>query len=290
MALNGGLFGSADKAASDTQMEAEKEQLLAAMVAAVGTNGKVEFGKVVLPKGFTGSAGVYKSTKSGITYTVNPETLYIDDGSEEVKIPEEDITGEYRTNTGGEMFAIRLNADGTGSAFYDSENEETGQYEESHVATLSYTCNKDTKTISLSSPDAESVITGGSLEYEIILDENNNIVNYLLYGTFEGKYFSGEIYYYSKNYSVGLTPLTGYTYENGTKTIEFGTTVKNEKTYGIYTKKTNGILDDDKTPYGCYIGYNGKCHGETTIGGDFTYAEDFSTITLSDGTVYTLKQ
>ena len=284
MALKGGLFTTTEWATSRTTIEAEKEQLLSAMAAAVGTNGEVDFNKVKLPDEFKQiSEGVYKGN-SGTTYTVNPKTLYIDDGSEEVKIPEEDITGEYRTNTGGEMFAIRLNADGTGSAFYDSENEETGQYEESHVATLSYTCNKDTKTISLSSPDAESVITGGSLEYEIILDENNNIVNYLLYGTFEGEYFSGEIYYYSKNYSVGLT------HENGTKTIEFGTTVENEKTYGIYTKKTNGILDDNKTPYGYYIGYNGKCHGETTIGGDFTYAEDFSTITLSDGTVYTLKQ
>ena len=34
MALNGGLFGSADKAASDTQMEAEKEQLLSSVATA----------------------------------------------------------------------------------------------------------------------------------------------------------------------------------------------------------------------------------------------------------------
>ena len=52
VALNGGLFDSADYAATETKKEAEKEQLLSAVVGAIGTDGKVDSTKISLPEGF----------------------------------------------------------------------------------------------------------------------------------------------------------------------------------------------------------------------------------------------
>ena len=52
VALNGGLFETATKAATETQREAEKEQLLSAVVGAIGTDGKVDSTKISLPEGF----------------------------------------------------------------------------------------------------------------------------------------------------------------------------------------------------------------------------------------------
>ena len=49
VSLNGGLFETTQLAADGTKKEAEKEQLLAAVLAAVGTDGEVDFAKVVLP-------------------------------------------------------------------------------------------------------------------------------------------------------------------------------------------------------------------------------------------------
>ena len=42
VALDGGLFGTAKDAASKTQIEAEKEMLLSAVVGAIGVDGKIE--------------------------------------------------------------------------------------------------------------------------------------------------------------------------------------------------------------------------------------------------------
>ena len=52
VALNGGLFTTAQDAATNTMAEAEKEQLLSAVVGAIGTDGKVDSTKISLPEGF----------------------------------------------------------------------------------------------------------------------------------------------------------------------------------------------------------------------------------------------
>ena len=52
VSLNGGLFETATKAATGTKKEAEKEQLLSAVVGAIGTDGKVDSTKISLPEGF----------------------------------------------------------------------------------------------------------------------------------------------------------------------------------------------------------------------------------------------
>ena len=73
VALNGGLFDKADEATKQTQIEAEKEELLSAVVAAIGNDGKVDFNYLDnnLPAEWDGRNGTYTSPKRN-TYTVDP--------------------------------------------------------------------------------------------------------------------------------------------------------------------------------------------------------------------------
>ena len=61
VALNGGLFEKADEATKQTQIQAEKEELLSAVVAAIGNDGKL--GTIKTPKGWEFSNGTYISPK-----------------------------------------------------------------------------------------------------------------------------------------------------------------------------------------------------------------------------------
>ena len=83
VALNGGLFETATKAATETKKEAEKEQLLSAVVGAIGTDGKVDSTKISLPEGFAKDEGKSTSSKlvvkgkEGIYWEVNLDTVAI---------------------------------------------------------------------------------------------------------------------------------------------------------------------------------------------------------------------
>ena len=66
VALNGGLFTKAQSASKETQAEADREQLLDAVVAAYdGITGEVDFDYLDghKPDGFTGGSGTYTSKK-----------------------------------------------------------------------------------------------------------------------------------------------------------------------------------------------------------------------------------
>ena len=72
VALNGGLFTKAEEATRLTQIETEKEELLSAVVAAIGNDGKVNFSYLDnnLPAEWKGTNGTYTSPK-GNTYEVD---------------------------------------------------------------------------------------------------------------------------------------------------------------------------------------------------------------------------
>ncbi|MBO4815441.1 MAG: leucine-rich repeat domain-containing protein [Clostridia bacterium] len=76
VALNGGLFEKAKTASEQTQVETNKETLYSAVVAAMGTDGTIDYTKLnkeAASLGFTKvQNGVY--TKDGYTYTVNDVT------------------------------------------------------------------------------------------------------------------------------------------------------------------------------------------------------------------------
>ena len=72
VALNGGLFDTAKYAGSQTQLKAEEEMLLSAVVGSINERAEVDFDKLDknLPQGFTGEDGTYISS-SGNTFTVD---------------------------------------------------------------------------------------------------------------------------------------------------------------------------------------------------------------------------
>ena len=94
VALNGGVFEKAETATKQTQIEAEKEELLSAVVAAIGTDAKVDFDYLDdnLPNKWNGEDGTYTSPK-GNTYTVDEKGK---------------IEGGSKTNKGGNDNIIQL--------------------------------------------------------------------------------------------------------------------------------------------------------------------------------------
>ena len=68
VALNGGLFDTAKRAGSETQLKAEEEMLLSAVVGAIGTDAKVDSQKLKenLPSGFKVSEGTYISPNGNV--------------------------------------------------------------------------------------------------------------------------------------------------------------------------------------------------------------------------------
>lgn len=73
VALNGGLIDAAEKATSGTQKAADGKEIQAAVIMAIGSDGRVNFTRLDLhlPEGFEKvSDGVY-SSESGNTFTVD---------------------------------------------------------------------------------------------------------------------------------------------------------------------------------------------------------------------------
>ena len=288
VALNGGLFKTTQLAADGTKKEAEKEQLLEAILAAVGTDGEVEFAKVVLPEGFTGSAGVYKSTKSGTTYAVNKKTLEITESSGGSETVNNSMLGTYYP-VGDELsgitgFSLKENGVAEMIGFFGSD--ETNLSAMSGTYTYDDTTKKGTITIQVKEEDSTTgeLVTNPyelQFEYATIVDENETIINYILEIN-----VSDSICICAKEKYAGLIPLGNNIYENGTTTIEFGTTTIDGSTRGTYIFKFNGTPANSGYE-GNYVCYNGNLvWGEEMA----TVASDYSTVTLSDGTVYTLKQ
>ena len=83
VALNGGVFETAETAANSTTVEAEKEALSMAAIAAWEVETGVDFSKMELPDGFSGSNGTYTSSKSGKKYTVDQATAKVTEGGTE---------------------------------------------------------------------------------------------------------------------------------------------------------------------------------------------------------------
>ena len=87
VALNGGLFTTAQNAATNTMVEAEKEQLLSAVVASMGDDAKVNFTKLDnnLPTSeWTGTNGTYTSPKRN-EYTVSQDGTITKNGQSNIK-------------------------------------------------------------------------------------------------------------------------------------------------------------------------------------------------------------
>jgi len=110
VALNGGLFKTAKTATGKTELERDKELLIAAAVGALGQDGKVVYANIQLPEGFTGENGTY--TKGDNTFIVDEYGTV----SEKQKLPWYELTDEEKEeieNAGGfKDYAWGSGADG----------------------------------------------------------------------------------------------------------------------------------------------------------------------------------
>ena len=96
VALNGGLFDTAKRAGTQTQLKADEEMLLSAVVGAIGKDGKVDLENLQLPDGFVKiSKGISKSP-SGNVFTVTENGEIINGTNGIIEVPYEELTEELR--------------------------------------------------------------------------------------------------------------------------------------------------------------------------------------------------
>ena len=312
VALNGSLFTTAQSAATNTMVEAEREQLLSAVATAYDTEtGTINKSKLESNLG-TGwnvvgnEGGPYTVTSpKGNKYTVNANgAIDYTGNSGGSDINDNSIVGTYYsiediTDFSG-MNMMEFKSDGKivikETGIDSTTGEEMIENLENMSATYTYDSNSKTGKIILKIEDEDSTtgeisteIVDLPFEYIEIMNKSNEVVNEILDINMEGlEGLAVEPIHvpYLKYRCEGLIPLEDNIYENGTSTIEFNKEVVDGNTYGIYIFKK-----DSSTIEGNYLCYNGKImwavedHGTIT-----TISEDYSTITLSDGTVYTLKQ
>ena len=105
VALDGGLFSTAKKAASETELRAEEEMLLSAVVGAIGRDGKVERENLNLPEGFTTTSEGVIVSPSGNKFTISSngeiaevgyKTQITGLGAGVTLVPYEELTGDLK--------------------------------------------------------------------------------------------------------------------------------------------------------------------------------------------------
>ena len=310
VALNGGVFTTAQSAATNTIIEAEREQLLSAVATAYDTEtGTINKNKLETNLG-TGwnvvgnEGGPYTVTSpKGNKYTVNANgAIDYTENSGGSDINDNSIVGTYYfiedTADFSGMNIMELKSDGKiviKETWTDSTTgEEMIENPEGISATYTYDSNSKTGKIILKIEEEDSTtgeisteIVDLPFEYIEIMNKSNEVVNEILDINMEG--LAGEPIHapYLKYRCEGLIPLENNIYENGTRTIEFSVITIDGNTYGAYAIKENGAIIDSMYAE-TYISYNGKILWNYDDG--TTVSSDYSTITLSDGTVYTLKQ
>ena len=186
ISLKGGLFSRANEATAQMQIEAEKEDLLTAALGTLGRNGKVNIAELDnnLPEGFTGSNGIYTSS-TGNRYQVTEDAdIIVLDGTEEE--PEEDTTPKYEL-----------------SGIWEFNDTFVHTTEFTEIVEISFTSNSTNfNSISIT-------ITGymGASFKELFI-----------------KYGETDFAVYTQ-YMVGEPfPVADYFYEEGYKTLDFGST------------------------------------------------------------------
>ena len=92
VALDGGLFGTAKKAASETELRAEEEMLLSSIMGAIGRDGKVELENLKLPDGFIKITDEICKSPSGNIFSVTENGEIINGTNGVIPVTEEELT------------------------------------------------------------------------------------------------------------------------------------------------------------------------------------------------------
>ena len=295
---NGGLFEKARYAKSETAAKAEEEELTMYMFGEGVYNAKT--GKVDLDAlgnlltdetkwknvGKNGDKLVVTGTESGKGYIIDEKGTISEqkDGEDQ---PSTSIVGTYHGL--GELYfsgnpTLKFDENGQATQTFYAEEEvdsTTGEiYKgDDEVSTGPYTYDEKTKTgtLTLTEIDSTGYAYTDNYTFNLINVGENSLIELTRSGSEDPGYDS----VWAKNKCGKIIDLGTSTYVNGTKTIEFGTSVEDGVEMGIFAVKQNGNALNSKEGY--YLCYNGKI----IIDGDIaTISNDLSTITY-DGEVFT---
>ena len=270
-----GLVNKAKEAALQMEIEQDREELLSAVVGAIGIDGKVNFTYLDshLPAGFTGSNGTYTS-ENGHKFTVseNGEVLYTGAGT-----PGDDIIDN---GDGSQIGAVTLNG-----KYYISDEEE---YKDFYYEIVNLNTFVD-------------YVDSDGVEIPIIIDEENNKISFDRdnFGNFSYKYIekNGEIvniilldwydsgcaiYWQNRNgfeYDLDGVYLYGDSWDSKLVFDAETGTVIDEWYNGTSMQQRSGIYFKVADMYYCFI------EGDTYLFDDFS--DDLTTLTTIDGDTYT---
>ena len=291
----GGLFATARTAQKDTAYNAEEETLLTYIYADGvydASTGKInllklkglleanssKWGNITLDSNENPTTLTVTGVQSGEEHIVNTDGTM----GEKKSDTSVSIAGKYYQICSNEENYMQLNADDTISVIYVNSD---GTYEED-PATITYTYSPETKkgiaTFIYKEEYGDETFTV-DFDCTTVKDENENEVNVVL--VFDG---STEIKYSAKNYSKGITPLSGNVYVNGNKTIEFSKSSKDGIDYGLCTiKEAGAIMQSGEGKYFCL---NGKIFTSNWQLKDveMTVNSDYAELTVTENGISTM--
>ena len=215
VSIDGGQFSKAKEAGNKMQIAAETKEIQAAVLLAMKSNGKVDYNKIILPQGFTGAEGRYKSS-SGNTFTVDEK------GNVEYVEPKEIKLGDYVTYAGLTWRVIKndssgvelLSANAIGESTLTSNSSQwpyaityiEGRLNANSQQAVGGIANVRSVTIT-DQPIAESL--------GLMAAGNEYFVNYYDTKPVEGDSDSEQYYTYSITSSGTINPIYLFTLKNG---------------------------------------------------------------------------
>ena len=308
VALNGGLFEKAKNASDQTQRESDREQLISAAMACIGTDGKVVLTGANgldsnLPEEFKlVSSGIYENKKTGKQYKVDQTTGNVTEYTQDDLTP----AGTYTTSAAGQSISgvssITLNDDGTTGSMIMGGTPMPIEY--------TYTANTVTIIMGENStpPCNYEVINNNIILFigeAIFATDINALMHYAIYeGKDEETYFDyamvvDNILYTEdgqfEDFETATMPLNGRTYigdsgDGGNMKVVFGETIVNGIKYGTITHYVfeNDSWRYESDDYYCVVGstlyFVNK--EEFRAGESVTINEGYTLITLENGNGY----
>ncbi len=277
---NGGLFEKARYAKSETAVKAEEEELTMYMFGEGVYNAKTgEVNLGALKNKLDEDSNKWKnSTLDSDTNPTKLTVIGVQSGEEHI-INTDGTMGE-KVSILGTYYALGdISFSGSPTLELKTDNQAivTWYFNEGDdiLSTGSYTYDETTKTGTIVLSDYGS--DGDTFTFNIINLNNNLVIEMIGHN---GDYQWADSVWAKEKYE-GFTKLGTRTYVNGTKTIEFGTSVEDGVEMGTGVIKENGAVLNSMEGY--YLCYNGKIILSEEV---LLISDDQSTITY-DGEVFT---
>ena len=276
---NGGLFEKARYAKSETAVKAEEEELTMYMFGEGVYNAKTgEVNLGALKNKLDEDSNKWKnSTLDSDTNPTKLTVIGVQSGEEHI-INTDGTMGE-KVSILGTYYALGdISFSGSPTLELKTDNQAIATWyfnEGDDISTGSYTYDETTKTGTIVLSDYGS--DGDTFTFNIINLNNNLVIEMIGHN---GDYQWTDSVWAKEKYE-GFTKLGTRTYVNGTKTIEFGTSVEDGVEMGTGVIKENGAVLNSMEGY--YLCYNGKIILSEEV---LLISDDQSTITY-DGEVFT---